>query len=78
LSEKGYVKYRPLVVYPDLSDRIVICQGIANPTLYTKKHRNDTKDIYAQASWSFRFSNSNPGQEYYVQDPDYEDYVKKT
>lgn len=59
----GYRKIRPLVVFPSGLDRVSLCQGIINPTVYTEKHRgfkdqNDNeygdKDLYAQSSWFFR------------------------
>ena len=57
LKKANYTKLRPVVVFPKIQDRRVICQGIVNPTLFTSEHRNTQKDIYAQASWFFRASN---------------------
>lgn len=67
LKAKGYKKARAVVVYPSPQDRKVVCQGVANPTMYTKNHRGDTswitnsistkqplKDLFAQSSWFFR------------------------
>lgn len=53
LNAKGYKRIRPVVVFPSMLDRVTICQGVVNPTVYTQTHRND-KDIYAQSSWFFR------------------------
>lgn len=53
LIEKGYIKVRPVVVYPNIQDRCTICQGIANKTLYTLENTN-TNALHGQASWFFR------------------------
>ncbi|MDR0912099.1 MAG: hypothetical protein LBM96_05815 [Methanobrevibacter sp.] len=53
LINSGYKKVRPVIVYPEKSDRNCICQGILNPTIYSAKNkRNSTPDN--QASWFFR------------------------
>jgi len=64
--EEGYRKVRAVVVYPDMQNRKVICQGVACPTLYTLNNRGEgssdelqTKSIYAQSSWFFRPRYSN-------------------
>ena len=49
----GYVKARPVVVFPSLVDRTVICQGILNPTVFNVGDRY-TNSPFAQASWFFR------------------------
>lgn len=54
LLDLGYVRVRPLVVYPEPQDRKTICQCIPCVTMYTTKHRNTDKDLYAQSSWFFR------------------------
>lgn len=69
LRNMGFKKARAVVVFPEMQDRIVVCQGVASQTLYTKKHRYDTipdsvetgdNDLHAQSSWFFR---SNVGYE---------------
>lgn len=50
---KNYLKARAVVVYPSMQDKKILCQGIANPTLFTKRER-DNKSIYSQSSWFFR------------------------
>ena len=53
LAAAGYVKARPVVVYPTIKDRNIICQGILNPTVYNVKERyNDNS--FNSASWYFR------------------------
>jgi hypothetical protein len=52
LKRAGYKKVRPLVVFPEIQDRTVLCQGIINPTMYTTKKRESS--IQAQSSWFFR------------------------
>ncbi len=55
----GYVKLRPVVVYPNIQDRCTICQGVANKTLYTSEQQDTTKSLHGQASWFFRpFNNT--------------------
>lgn len=53
LWEAGYVMARPVVVYPSVKDRNIVCQGILNPTVYNVKERfNDNS--FSSASWYFR------------------------
>ena len=54
LKEKGYVKARAVIVYPDIQDRRTLCQGVVCPTLYTNRHRAENKNLLAQSSWFFR------------------------
>lgn len=54
LIPSEYKKVRAVVVFPNIQDRLTICQGVINPTLYTEHHRTTDKDIYAQSSWFFR------------------------
>ena len=46
-------RIRPLVAYPSIGDRSVICQGVINPTVFNAEDRK-TNSPYAQASWYFR------------------------
>ena len=39
LISDGYVRVRPVCVYPGVQDRKVLCQGVVNDTLYTSNHR---------------------------------------
>lgn len=56
LLEYGYRKARAVVVFPDLNNRKVICQGATCPTLFTANNRDTNKStgLYAQSSWFFR------------------------
>lgn len=54
LYNAGYRKARAVVVYPELQDRVTICQGVICPTLYTQNNRFNDKRLYAQSSWFFR------------------------
>ena len=47
------IAIRPLVVYPDVRDRKILCQGVVCPTVYNLKDRVDNSP-YAQASWFMR------------------------
>lgn len=53
LVEAGYVRIRPVIVYPTLNDRECICQGVLTPTVYNVEDRW-TSSPYAQSSWFFR------------------------
>lgn len=64
LKEAGYKKVRPLVVFPEIQDRTILCQGVVAPTLYTTENRSTNKSIYAQSSWFFRPFNYSLTSEY--------------
>lgn len=49
----GYRKVRAVVVYPEIQDRVTICQGVLCPTVYTQNQRKNGSS-YAQSSWFFR------------------------
>lgn len=55
----GYIRARGVIVYPNNSDRDIICQGVLNPTVYKYDDRfNEDKtqknSPYSQSSWFFR------------------------
>ena len=50
---KVYRKIRPVIVYPNIEDRSVLCQGVLNPTVFNIEDRKDGYP-FAQASWYFR------------------------
>lgn len=54
VTKLGYKKARAVVVFPEMQDRVTICQGVLCPTMYTNNHRITNKDLYAQSSWFFR------------------------
>lgn len=53
LIEQGYIKVRPVIVYPSIHDRECICQGVVCPTVYNIGDRK-TNSPWVQASWVFR------------------------
>lgn len=53
LKDLGFVKARPVIVYPDFSSRQVICQGYVSPTVYNAGDRIN-KTSWAQSSWFAR------------------------
>lgn len=53
LVSEGYVKIRPLVVYPTVNDREVVCQGVLCPTVYNVSDRYGNSP-FAQSSWFVR------------------------
>lgn len=52
-TNQGYIAARPLVVYPEVRDRKILCQGVVCPTIYNLKDRVDNSP-YTQASWFMR------------------------
>ena len=48
-----YKKIRPVIVFPTIGDRKVLCQGVLNPTVFNVQDRK-TNSPFAQASWYFR------------------------
>lgn len=53
LVSQGYVRVRPVVVYPSLTDRECICQGVLCPTVYNVSDRYGNSP-YVQSSWFVR------------------------
>ena len=40
LNDYGYIKIRPVIVYPNISSRNVLCQGLLNPTMFNYADRS--------------------------------------
>ncbi len=53
LSENGWLKMRPLIVFPKPTEREIIAQGIVCPTVYNIEDRA-TNSPFAQSSWFAR------------------------
>lgn len=53
LISENYLKVRPVIVYPDIANRQVICQGYLCPTVYNMGERIDG-GVFAQSSWFAR------------------------
>lgn len=53
LVNQGYIRVRPVVVYPSLTDRECICQGILCPTVFNVGDRQGNSP-FAQSSWFVR------------------------
>lgn len=53
LKSNGFVKIRPVIVYPKLEEREVLCQGYLCPTVFNYADRYH-KYCYAQSSWFAR------------------------
>ena len=58
LLNAKYKKVRPVILFPDMQDRNIVCQGVACPTMYTENNRTNLKYNYAQSSWFFRPHNT--------------------
>lgn len=54
LSEIGYKKVRPVVVFPTMQDRNIICQGVINPTMEHVYNYDTSENNSYQSSWFFR------------------------
>lgn len=52
-KEKGYVKARAMVVYPQVQDREVLAQGMLCPTVFNVGNRRNNTP-FAQSSWFVR------------------------
>ena len=61
LINQGYIRVRPVIVYPSLTDRECICQGILCPTVYNVGDRYGNSP-FAQSSW---FTRANAPFDYY-------------
>lgn len=48
-----FKKVRPVIVFPTVGDRTVLCQGVINPTVFNVEDRI-TSSPFSQASWFFR------------------------
>ena len=53
LVSQGYIRIRPVVVYPTINDREAICQGVLCPTVYNVSDRYGNSP-FAQSSWFTR------------------------
>lgn len=56
VKNAGYIKIRPVIVYPEGNDRSIICQGVLCPTVFNVKDRLENGP-YAQSSWFVRPNN---------------------
>ena len=74
LKNADYVKARAVIAVPSMQDRTVICQGVANPTLYTTNQRTNSKGVYAQSSWFFRAYYTN---QYKIDDSQHIEYDRE-
>lgn len=64
LISLGYKRARALVVFPEMQDRVVLCQGVANPTMLHSAVNNigDQDTVELQSSWFFRFKHNGASQ----------------
>ena len=53
LVSQGYIRIRPVAVYPTINDREAICQGVLCPTVYNVSDRYGNSP-FAQSSWFTR------------------------
>ncbi len=48
-----YKRVRPVIVFPNVSERNILCQGVINPTVFNVEDRLNSTP-FSQASWCFR------------------------
>ena len=53
INDYKAIAIRPVVVFPQINDRICKAQGVLNPTVFNWAGR-ESGDVYSQASWCFR------------------------
>ena len=53
LKDADYIKAYPVVCYPEAHDRLVLAQGVVNPTIFASLDRIEGNN-YATASWNMR------------------------
>jgi len=53
LLDVGYLRIRPVIVYPSITDRTIVCQGVLCPTVYNVGDRYNNSPA-VQSSWFFR------------------------
>ena len=56
---EGFLAVRPIIVYPDISNRSILAQGVLNSTVFNVGDRM-TNSPFTQASWFFRPYIKNP------------------
>lgn len=53
IFDEGFIRVRPIIVYPSISDRECICQGVLCPTVYNVGDRYSNSP-FVQSSWFVR------------------------
>lgn len=53
LSDLGYVAAKPVIVFPSITERGTICQGVLLPTVYFQEQRSNNSP-YIMSSWFSR------------------------
>lgn len=53
LNALGYIKARPICVFPQIKDRLVLTQGLLCPTVFNSEYRR-TQAPFVQSSWFIR------------------------
>lgn len=53
IEELEYIKVRPVVVFPQIQDRSIVCQGMLCPTIFNAYNRYNNNP-FVQSSWYLR------------------------
>ena len=53
LIDEGFINARPVIVYPQITEREAVCQGLLLPTVYNVGDRNSNSP-FVQSSWFTR------------------------
>jgi len=53
LTNLGFVRIRPVIVFPSDKDKTIVCQGVLCPTVYNANNRVNNSP-FVQSSWFTR------------------------
>ena len=54
MDKYNYTTIVPVVVYPSINERTVLCQGVLNPAVCSYEERQNVSGNFASSSWFFR------------------------
>jgi hypothetical protein len=54
MDKYNYTTIVPIIVYPSINERTVLCQGVLNPAVCSSEERLNTNGNFASSSWFFR------------------------
>lgn len=54
MDKYNYTTIVPVIVYPSINERTVLCQGVLNPAVCSYEERQNVSGNFASSSWFFR------------------------
>lgn len=54
MDKYNYTTIVPVIVYPSINERTVLCQGVLNPAVCSYEERQNVNGNFASSSWFFR------------------------